>query len=271
MWHKLLAVGMKSLRIHRPSPHLLPWTEGTCPAAAGLVEAPEECLESLLCPQELAGGCTAKPSSWAPSSPTALRCPAGATPEEVIWRARGGWGGLWASRTKRKTQPPRAWPTRIACLPRAMCGALRGVVPSEELMAGKVCGIPGGWRPQWRELVCGPVPLPPARHCTKQTTAPERGPGARLLRVPAGRSVCLRARMCGIDCRNPPKGSAGPAAAVSAAGGASPSPRADGLGVPPPPGTHPTGFRSTRGGINLGWSEKVFFVFVCLVFFFFAF
>lgn len=41
-------------------------------------------------------------------------------------------------------------------------------------MAGKVCGIPGGWRPQWRELVCGPVHAP-GQTLHKANVAPERG------------------------------------------------------------------------------------------------
>ena len=186
----------------------------------------------------------AKPSSWSTIVPNSLD-----VLQEPPEKSFGEWGGLPASRTKRKTQPPRAWPARIAHLPHATCGALGGAVSEGSRPGGRVTSWGAGAH-KGESGSAGP-PVPPARHCTRQTR-PQRGRGARLLRAPrpcGQQAVCACLCVCAAYVREIHRRAVrGHAWLVSAAGGA--ARWADGRGFPPPtlPGTHPSGFPSTRGG-----------------------
>lgn len=234
--------------------------------AVGLVEARRTSGVPSLPPRAGWRLDPAEPSSWSTIFPDSL-----GVLQEPPEKSCGGWGRLPASRTKRKTQPPRARPTRIAHLPRAMCGALGGVV-SEGSRTGRRVASWGAGAHRGESWSAGP-PMPPARHCTRQTR-PQRGPGARLLRAPrpcGQQAVCVRLCVCATYVREiHPRAVQDHAWLVSAAGGAAPS--EDGRGFPPP---HPPWHPALRlpvheRGIKFSWLEKIFFFLsFCLCFSFF--
>ena len=241
---KLLAVGTKSLNTSvRAS--ISSWRGQRAPIpCGGALEARRTSGVPPLSPRAGWRLDLAKPSSWSTIVPDSLD-----VLQEPPEKSFGEWGRLPASRTKRETQPPRAWPARIAHLPRATCGALGGAV-SEGSRPGRRVASWGAGAHRGESCSAGP-PMPPARHCTRQTR-PQRGPGPRLLRAPrpcGQQAVCACLCACATYVREIHRRAVrGHAWLVSAAGGA--ARWADGRGFPPPllPSTHPSGFRSTRGG-----------------------
>lgn len=196
-WCKPLAVGTKSL-----SPSARASISSWCGQ-----RAPVPCCGT--CGSRNVWSPFSAPKSWLEAGPgRALklwhhrpqqpRCPAG-TPGEVVWRAPWRGVGLWASRTKRKTQPPRAQPTQIACLPRAMCGALRGIVSEGSWPGRRVASQGAGAHSGESWSVGRPCPRPDTAQSKHGPR--ERGPGAHLLRVPSPcrqQRACACVRMCDI-------------------------------------------------------------------------
>lgn len=156
-----------------------------------------------------------------------------------------------------------------------MCGALRGVV-SEGSWPGRCVASRGAGAHSGESWSAGPS-MPPARHCTKQTRPQREGTWSSSPESPHAlqAAVCVCVRVCATyDCEIHQRAVQDHAWLVSAAGGAGPSPRADGLGFPPPSPAPTPQASGPREGDKLGLvGRKRFFfrLFVCLVFSFLLF
>lgn len=151
-----------------------------------------------------------------------------------------------------------------------MCGALRGVV-SEGSWPGRCVASRGAGAHSGESWSAGPS-MPPARHCTKQTRPQREGTWSSSPESPHAlqAAVCVCVRVCATyDCEIHQRAVQDHAWLVSAAGGASPSPRADGLGFPPPSPAPTPQASGPREGDKLGLVGKVFFLSFCLSGFFF--
>lgn len=149
----------QSRSVHQSEPPSPPGVDrGHLSRAVGLVEARRTSGVPPLPPRAGWRLDLAEPSSWSTIIPDSL-----GVLQEPPEKSFGEWGGLPASRTKRKTQPPWAWPARIAHLPCATCGALGGVSVRSH-------GLEGVWRPGGLALTEGRAGLR-AHPCPQPDTA----------------------------------------------------------------------------------------------------
>ena len=100
----------------------------------------------------------AKPSSWSTIVPDSLD-----VLQEPPEKSFGEWGRLPASRTKRETQPPRAWPARSPTCPAPRAG-------HSEALSVRAHGLEGAWRPGGLALTEGRAGLR-AHPCPQPDTA----------------------------------------------------------------------------------------------------